>query len=259
MATNAEVSVVIENNVEKNILTCTGSDFFDLIETQMNTVIPVVIRNVLMLNNNDGALVLSRVKDSDFEMLQDFMRTEFCKDIIPDDAVIADYLGIYSKCQQKFVFSRGHKILIEAIVEYCGTFLFFQHHPSTSDKLVLDDNENTVNGAQEPTSKKAYFKSLFTTIYKWMRNRKCFDHVSTSDIGTNHKHISTSISILIDLQIRNQQIGFKVYKNTFERRADGTIVCYLKCPIKHFNCRFWVSLKTYPSPSYYHPKKQSTP
>lgn len=188
MATDAQFSVV-----EKNILNCTGNELFDLLELKMNTTIPVVIRNILIMNDIDSALVLSRVNESCYETIQNFMRLDFSKDIIPDEADLKNYLGIYATCQQKFTFSVGQKILLEAIVEHCKQF--FTPLPSTTDKDAdpnsdHDDNEDTSEDAPiTRQSKKEHLDTLYRTIYKWMKTQNSLNHVSISPICNRKRKI----------------------------------------------------------------------
>lgn len=87
------------------------------------------------------------------------MRLEFCKDMIPLDAHLKDFLGIYASCQQKFAFLCGQKILLKAIVEYCGQF--FQNPPPTTDSEKYADNVATSNSCDVYENNSSNYDSLF--------------------------------------------------------------------------------------------------
>ena len=65
--------------------------------------------------------MLSRVDNEAVRVIESFMKNEFSISmIVGDNPQISDYLGKYQRCQQKFCFSIGHKIILKLIVEHCA-------------------------------------------------------------------------------------------------------------------------------------------
>lgn len=76
---------VIPNVSNEDLLKFAGEEFYDFIELKVNIKVPKVIRNILMINYIDGALILSRINEKCIEAMQNFIRHEFLPDMVPDD------------------------------------------------------------------------------------------------------------------------------------------------------------------------------
>ncbi|KAJ6648275.1 Zinc finger MYM-type protein 1 [Pseudolycoriella hygida] len=105
----------------------------------------------------DTALAFKFVSDS-FEDIEQFMRFDFCGEMLPSDNSVFDYLAIYSNCQEKFKLVSGQKIILNLIKKMCSTA--FKNEPTLSarqskyidqENIQLADSSNLLRrkiGAQ---------------------------------------------------------------------------------------------------------------
>lgn len=102
-----------------NLFNCSGIVFFNKLEKAIESTVPEVLRNILLVNDIDCASVLSKLNNEFLGNIEKFMKNDFNADMIPEDHCIDDYLGKYRKHQQNFEFSTGQRIIINLMVEGC--------------------------------------------------------------------------------------------------------------------------------------------
>lgn len=111
----AEVNLLYINILSKY----SGLEFFCKLEERLNTPISNVMKNILIVNGMDSALILSDYSDQTAEEIETFMRNSFQNAMINDSEQLGDYLGVFEKCQKAFVLLPGQKILLNIISVEC--------------------------------------------------------------------------------------------------------------------------------------------
>lgn len=171
----------------EDILNCEGKTFFDNLEKHLKTKIQSVIRNILMINDLDTALVFATFTESVIGDLENFIRNVFNHNMLIGDESMANYLGRYADCKEQFTFSYGQKVVLKLIASTCKQ-LYVQHSatsiPNGSD--LSDDFSNTTSNRSDVTSsesesKKELFSSLYRSVYRWIRNQKALEQVRHRD------------------------------------------------------------------------------
>ncbi len=114
----------------EDILNCDGKVFFDNLEKYLKTKIPPVIRNILMINDFDTALVFTTFDESVIGDLENFNRNVLNENMLIGDESMDDYLGRYAQCQDKFMFSSGQIRLLNLIASKCKQI--YVRNPTTT-------------------------------------------------------------------------------------------------------------------------------
>jgi hypothetical protein len=192
----------MDNAQEKTLLNSFGDEFFTILEKDLQIKIPLILRNILYINDIDCAQVLSRVDDEAVHRIEDFMKKEFTATMIPgNDTQMMQYLGKYEFSQQKFNFSSGHKIILKMIIEHCAKCLSVasalkptpssgsQEEDSASENLNQSDSET----ADAVRMKTTLINLLFQSLFSWIKNHAAFTQVF-------HATIKTIIRNLTDTQ-----------------------------------------------------------
>lgn len=176
-----------DNPEEKTILNCFGDEFFETLTVELKINIPATLKNVLFINDIDCAQVISRVDDETILRIENFMKNEFSiSTIVGDNPQIGEYLGKYEKCQKKFCFSIGHKIILKLIVEHCAEKLCIASPFGTPKQLESVNKIATVNESPEEqeATKKKLINLLFQSVFGWMKNKPIFAEVFHAIVKT---------------------------------------------------------------------------
>lgn len=168
-----------------SILNCAGNTFFDILETYLKTKISPVIRNILMINDIDTAIVFTTFNERSISDLEHFARNVFNADMLYEQEKVEDYLGRFARCQERFSFSFGQKAIIKMIADTCKQF-YIQSQPTTtpshSTPMIIDP-PTTSDGNQADSrtipSKKELISELFRCVYRWIRNQSTLQVTST--------------------------------------------------------------------------------
>lgn len=163
-------------------LNCAGNEFFDILEKNLRTKISKLIRNILIINDLDTSLIFATFNDNTIGDLENFTRNVLNINMLQGDETMADYLGRYVKCQEKFEFSYGQKLMIKMIADACVKF--YAPHPTTrrTDSLMMNhqiSNHDYHGEQQNDASKMSNISELFRSIYKWIRSQETLKQVKS--------------------------------------------------------------------------------
>lgn len=106
-----------------NILKSSGDDFFKLLEEHFNASIPVLIKKNLIFCDYNCAIVIAKLDDASITSIEEDIRKNFNAEMMEAGETIAEYLGRFVKCQEKFSFLSGQRKWLEMIVEACRRFV----------------------------------------------------------------------------------------------------------------------------------------
>lgn len=106
-----------------NFLKSSGNDFFYLQEQHLNATIPSLIKNNLILYEYCTAILLSKFDDESIRSMEDDIRNNFNSDTLVEGDSMEQYLGRFSKCQDKFKFMDGHRKWFTIITDACKNFV----------------------------------------------------------------------------------------------------------------------------------------
>lgn len=102
-----------------NLENCIGVEFFSQIESKIRTCIPNSLRLIFEQCDITSAVLFSRLNDNYIANIKEFVRNELAIEMLPENRNLAEYLGTYRDCQNKFRFSTGQKMMIKMITEVC--------------------------------------------------------------------------------------------------------------------------------------------
>ncbi len=160
-----------------SILTLKGHEFFDKLQEVIGTEIPILVRNVLLINDVDRAALLSRFDKDSITAIENFIRHEFTVEMMPAGEKKEDYFGKHAKKRDKFSISLGQKLMIDLMSETCRKFTATQPVASqiTNDRNV--ENNSGASSSAETCSPRIVLQSkeklmalLFRSLTIYMRN-----------------------------------------------------------------------------------------
>lgn len=96
---------------------------FDLLEKEFKTKIPTLIRKVLQFFEYNCVIILARLDEASIGLIETNIRNDISADMLDPQEKLEDYLGRFSKCQQKFKFLDGQRKWLELIAEICRSFV----------------------------------------------------------------------------------------------------------------------------------------
>lgn len=106
-----------------NFLKSSGNDFFNLLDQHLKATIPPLIKKNLMLSEYNCAIVLAKFDDASISSIEDNVKNNLDAEMLLEGETLKDYLGRFSKCQQKFKFMDGHRKCFSIIAETWRMFL----------------------------------------------------------------------------------------------------------------------------------------
>lgn len=148
----------ISREFKESIRNSDGEAFYDAIEQYLtsnynmnrsNPVFPVHLKKVLMLNDCDSALILSKFNKNTIYELEQFMKETFTSHLISRQETTGEYLGIFNNSQSNFQFLAGEKIMLRIIVKICKSVM---GDVPTSDEAVIDDQVEVANQQELETT-----------------------------------------------------------------------------------------------------------
>lgn len=93
-----------------------SEDFFTEAETALNIKIPLILKDLLIINGFENEIIISNINDSDIKEITLFARNELHK--IIDKENLPKYYGPYWKNPSLFQIVPGHKNIIILLSEY---------------------------------------------------------------------------------------------------------------------------------------------
>jgi hypothetical protein len=164
------------------ILTRTGHEFFDKLQEVIGTEIPILVRNVLLINDVDRAALLSRFDKDSITTIENTVKYDFTLEMVPAGEKKEDYFGRYAKKRDKFALSLGQKLMIDLMVEACRKFTKSNVTPTeaaasqTSNNRNVENNSGASSSAEECVprivlqSKEKLMDLLFRSLTIYIRN-----------------------------------------------------------------------------------------
>jgi hypothetical protein len=133
-------------NVPQNdVVNITGREFFDKLQEVIGTEIPILVRNVLLINDVDRAILLSRFDKDSITAIENFIKHDFTRDMVPKGEKKENYLGKYMKQQDKFTISLGHKMIIDLMVDTCRKYTTANVTPTETVASQISNDRNIEN------------------------------------------------------------------------------------------------------------------
>ena len=112
-----------EELFKAKFLKSSGNDLFNLREEHLNTTIPAVVKNNLILAEYDRPIVLAKFDDAAIRSIEEDLRSNFDEKMMLVGETIEQYFGRFSKCQEKFKFVDGQRKWFSIITDTCRNFL----------------------------------------------------------------------------------------------------------------------------------------
>lgn len=137
------VTISDQDSNTETLLNCCGNEFFDKVENRIKTKIPVIVRNILAINDFDCAVVFSKFNNDTISELENYIKNVLHVDMLHPAETLDQYLGRYVKCQHKFVLSTGQKAMINVIAETCLKHQMVSSTPIVRDRLSPNVSEHT--------------------------------------------------------------------------------------------------------------------
>lgn len=116
--------------------TCSGNDFFELLEKCVKFRIPSQMKKILTVNLCNNALALSGDLPQTIKEIESFMRVGFSVKLLKENDTMADYLGIWEDNQQGFQLMSGQKRMISFLFEYCRELYPFREETKTTQNVL---------------------------------------------------------------------------------------------------------------------------
>lgn len=130
-----------------------------------------------MINGMDTAVIAATFAN-DFDNLEHFMRNVLTEDMLLPGETMADYLGRYAKCQAKFMFQYGQRVLINLLADACKKLCGKDETSSNPVDTDQNDVSNMSADMEDDTAlQKDHIDLLFRSVYKWIRNHEAFEQV----------------------------------------------------------------------------------
>lgn len=144
----------ITREFKELIRNSSGEAFYAAIEQYLSShfnlnhssSVPVHLKKVLMLNDCDSALILSKFNKDTLYELEQFMKDKFTSHLISREDRMNEYLGIFTNCQSSFQFLAGEKIMLRMIVKICKSVM---NDVQTSAEAENDDQVELSESQQE--------------------------------------------------------------------------------------------------------------
>lgn len=103
----------------------------NLLDKELKTKIPTLIRNVLKIFEYNCVIILAKLDEASISSIETSIRSEIDADMLSPQEKLEDYLGRFSKCQQKFKFLDGQRKWLELIAETCRRIVDIDAPPPT--------------------------------------------------------------------------------------------------------------------------------
>lgn len=107
------------DDLPKNIYQLNGLDFFNALEKHLDAVIPIHIKNILLLCDYDSVAVLHDFDQTAMNEVRDYLRYVFHENMLAEDEHAFDFLSRFTNCQDKFEFSSGQRKWLSIIANAC--------------------------------------------------------------------------------------------------------------------------------------------
>lgn len=162
-----------ETNILK-LLESSGEEFFDLIEKYAKIMLPDTLKKLLCLCRYDRVASLSQFDESAVAEIEEFYRYTFSKDMIGESATIENYLGIFSKNQEKFIVMSGEKKLLKKVSEMClqleqNKDLCVSHETDKNFYVRQEANDSVQEDSTLTTN--LITSVLFDTFRSWIKTQ----------------------------------------------------------------------------------------
>ena len=143
--------------------------FWEKIEKTLcpNIFIPTYIKNIFKFQGLDNPVTFKSISENVLKEVENFVRSDFYKSLIPSDARKRDYYDMYEKEENKFIFPIGHKLLIFKIKEF-----ICQKKDTFWKSLNINKNLGTIQTINEKAMKSVNFKSEAKKIFKLLSKNK---------------------------------------------------------------------------------------
>lgn len=112
-----------EDTFETDLLKASGNDFFKLLEQQLKTTIPNVVKNSLLFSEYSCAVVLAQFDDASINSIENDLKNNLSAEMLLEEESMETYLGRFVKCQEKFKFMDGHRKWFKIIADTCRMLL----------------------------------------------------------------------------------------------------------------------------------------
>lgn len=93
--------------------------FWDLIQVKMQCEVPIYLRNLLHLNGFSNVVSVKEMDDEDITELENFVKTEKLKSLLPERYNPTDYFGQYADASS-FEIPRGTRKMLKEISRYAS-------------------------------------------------------------------------------------------------------------------------------------------
>lgn len=210
-------------------LKSTGDNLFALLEKDLKIEIPTLIKNVLKFFDYNCAIILAKLDDPSISSIEQNVRKDISADILLPGEKIEDYLGRFTKCQEKFKFFDGQRKWLELIGQTCRRFVGDIDPPTPTvtppNVPVSTENGQSSNQSNDPKKGKPVpahvtednLKELEELIFDWISSKSILSNCVES--GPLTFHVVDHVKL-------------------------GTVV--LKCPISECTHCFSLSFLRYP-------------
>lgn len=168
-----------------SLLNCSGNNFFYRLQKLMNAEVAVTLKRILMLNHWDSALVFQTFNQNSITDIESFMRHVFNDKMLKTNETLADYLGRFEKCPEKFVLSSGQIVTMQLIADTCRkikitdvapvNLKIYNSYHAVWERSSEDQHE------QFKKSKKENIEWLFRCTHAWMTKKDAFKQVHFVD------------------------------------------------------------------------------
>ncbi|KAJ6634589.1 hypothetical protein Bhyg_13164 [Pseudolycoriella hygida] len=189
---------LIVNNLKQS----SDDEFYKCLELFLNFKIPQMIKNILTITQYTSAYAFLNFDEKSLHGIEEFMRNDFSEVMIGSGETTKDYLGFYWQDQGKFKLICGQISMISNIAEQCHKLYATKE---TNQNEVPDKVEVSIR--KDVDEKAEIVKQLFVNVFHWMKTRQCL-----------HKTIENTPD-------------FKVKKESYVTKADGSISVFIKCPV----------------------------
>lgn len=114
-----EMSEAIRNSRGEALFTAIEQYFSFNFNNNSTNLIPQKLKNIVILQGCDSAVILSKLNNGWMHDLEHFMQTTFEKHMIGCDNEVVDFLGIFKNGQAKFKFLVGEQVILRMISKIC--------------------------------------------------------------------------------------------------------------------------------------------
>lgn len=92
--------------------------FWEYIESETGSHIPMYIRNLLKLNGFNSAMSIKLLDEEDLKEIENMVQTGAIKNVVPNATDLKEYLGPFNDTAEHFSFLRGYKKMLLSISSY---------------------------------------------------------------------------------------------------------------------------------------------